>query len=76
MEGLNNKKRVMRAAELYKFSDETLKSVRDEFHYRILDFRMGYNKEMSRRKWTATEKRRSELIVELIDKQMLERRIH
>ncbi|GJR76044.1 hypothetical protein Tco_0088409 [Tanacetum coccineum] len=31
--------------------------------------------EMSRRKWTATEKKRSKLIVELIDKQMRERRI-
>ncbi|GKB83729.1 hypothetical protein Tco_0950624 [Tanacetum coccineum] len=61
--------------ELYKFSDRTLKTVRDELHHRILDFRLGYNKEMSRRKWTAIDKRRSELMVELIDKQMRERRI-
>ncbi|GJX09446.1 hypothetical protein Tco_0199305 [Tanacetum coccineum] len=53
----------------------TLKIVRDELHHRILDFRLGYNKEMSRRKWMATDKRRSELMVELINKQMLERRI-
>ncbi|GJW40607.1 hypothetical protein Tco_0066452 [Tanacetum coccineum] len=53
----------------------TLKTVRDELHYRILDFRLGYNNEMSRRKWTATDKRRSELMVELIDKQIWERRI-
>ncbi|GJZ12149.1 hypothetical protein Tco_0546908, partial [Tanacetum coccineum] len=52
------------------FSDETLKTVRDELHYRILDFRLGYNKEMSRRKWSAVDKRRLELMVELIDKQM------
>nr|GEU61335.1 hypothetical protein [Tanacetum cinerariifolium] len=35
----------------------------------------GYNKDMSRTKWSATDKRRSELMVELIDKQMQERRI-
>ncbi|GJS21194.1 hypothetical protein Tco_0449826 [Tanacetum coccineum] len=38
------------ADKLYKFSDETLKLVRDEFHHRVLNFRLGYNKEMSRRK--------------------------
>ncbi|GKE21278.1 hypothetical protein Tco_1432790 [Tanacetum coccineum] len=36
---------------------------------------LRYNKEMSRRNWTAIDKRRSELMVELIDKQMRERRI-
>ncbi|GJV98913.1 hypothetical protein Tco_1554165 [Tanacetum coccineum] len=43
-------KRVMRVDELYKFSDGTLKTVRDELHHRILDFRLGYNKEMLKRK--------------------------
>ncbi|GKC35202.1 hypothetical protein Tco_1047586 [Tanacetum coccineum] len=74
-EDLTKQKRVMRADELYKFSDGTLKKVRDELHHRILDFRLGYNDEMSRRKWTAIDKKRSELMVELIDKQMRERRI-
>ncbi|GJW31369.1 putative reverse transcriptase domain-containing protein [Tanacetum coccineum] len=68
-------KRVMRADELYKFSDGTIKKVRDELHHRVLDFHLGYNKDMSRRKWTTIEKKRSKLMVELIDKQMLERRI-
>ncbi|GJW37782.1 hypothetical protein Tco_0060702 [Tanacetum coccineum] len=74
-EDLNKLKRVMLADELYKFSDGTLKTVRDELHHRTLDFLLGYNKEMSRRKWTDTNKRRPELMVELIDKQMRERRI-
>ncbi|GJU09410.1 hypothetical protein Tco_1131806 [Tanacetum coccineum] len=74
-EDLNKQKKVMRADELYKFSDRTLKTVRDELDHRILDFRIGYNEEMYRRKWTAIDKRRSELMVELIDKQMRERRI-
>ncbi|GJR77787.1 hypothetical protein Tco_0090152 [Tanacetum coccineum] len=74
-EDLNKKKRVMRADEIYKFSDGTLKLLRDELHHRILNFRLGYNKEMSRRKWSATDKSWSELMVELIDKKMRERQI-
>ncbi|GJV80348.1 hypothetical protein Tco_1516218 [Tanacetum coccineum] len=71
---LAKQKRVMWANDLYKFSDGTLKKVQDELHYRILDFRLGYNDEMSRRKYTTIYKKRSELMVELIDKQMRERR--
>ncbi|GKE41147.1 hypothetical protein Tco_1464552 [Tanacetum coccineum] len=55
-EYLNKQKRVMRADELYKFSDGTLKTVRDELHHRILDFRLGYNDKLLRRKWTAIDK--------------------
>nr|GFD30937.1 hypothetical protein [Tanacetum cinerariifolium] len=65
----------MRADELYKFSDKILKKVQDELRHRVLDFDLGYNKEMSRRKWTATDKKRSELMVDLINKQMSKRRI-
>ncbi|GJT68738.1 hypothetical protein Tco_1020218 [Tanacetum coccineum] len=74
-EDLNKQKRVMRADELYKFSDGTLKKVRDELHHRVLDFHLGYNDEMLRRKWTARDKKRSKLMVELTDKEMRERRI-
>ncbi|GKE03640.1 hypothetical protein Tco_1395658 [Tanacetum coccineum] len=74
-EDLNKQKRVMRADELYKFSDGTLKLVHDVLHHRVLNFCLGYNKDMSRRKWSAVDKRRSELMIELIDKQMLKRRI-
>ncbi|GJR61784.1 hypothetical protein Tco_1503946 [Tanacetum coccineum] len=68
-------KQVMLANELYKFSDETLKKVQDKLHHKVLDFDLGYNKEMSRRKWMATDKKRSKLMVELTDKQIWERRI-
>ncbi|GJY18160.1 hypothetical protein Tco_0389651 [Tanacetum coccineum] len=57
------------------FSDGTLKTIRDELHHRILDFCLGYNDEMSRRKCMAIDKRRSELMVELIDKHIRERGI-
>nr|GEZ99021.1 hypothetical protein [Tanacetum cinerariifolium] len=74
-EDLNKQKRVMRADELYKFSDGTLKNVQDELHHIILDFHLAYNKEMLRRKWTAMGRKRSQLMVELIDKQIRKRRI-
>ncbi|GJW44628.1 hypothetical protein Tco_0073427 [Tanacetum coccineum] len=74
-EDLNKQKRVMWADELYKFSDETLKKVRDKIHHRVLDFHLGCNNEMLRRKWTAIDRKRSQLMVELMDKQMRERRI-
>ncbi|GJX42593.1 putative reverse transcriptase domain-containing protein [Tanacetum coccineum] len=56
--------------ELYTPSHKLPGTVRDELHHRILDFHLGYNVEMSRRKWTVIDKRRSELMVELIDKEM------
>ncbi|GJQ92604.1 hypothetical protein Tco_0003743 [Tanacetum coccineum] len=74
-EDLNKHKRVMWADELYKFLDGTLMKVWDELHHRILNFRLGYNDKMSRRKWTAIDRKRSQLMVELIDKHMCERRI-
>ncbi|GJY93733.1 hypothetical protein Tco_0509515 [Tanacetum coccineum] len=36
-EDLSNQKRLMRADELYKFSDGTLKSVRDTLHHQLLE---------------------------------------
>ncbi|GJT37675.1 hypothetical protein Tco_0937540 [Tanacetum coccineum] len=75
VEDLQLGKRVMRADELYKFSDGTLKKVRDELYHRIRNFCLEYNTEMPRRKWTEIDRKRSKLMVELIDKQMRERRI-
>ncbi|GJV20933.1 hypothetical protein Tco_1369953 [Tanacetum coccineum] len=40
----HKQKRVMRADELYKFLDETLKLVLDELHHRILNFRLDTTK--------------------------------
>ncbi|GKG37342.1 hypothetical protein Tco_0447515, partial [Tanacetum coccineum] len=68
-------KRVLRADELYKFSDGTLKSVRYEIHQRLLDFRPDYNPEMPKRKWTVVDRKRSGLMIVLIDKQLREREI-
>nr|GFA03885.1 hypothetical protein [Tanacetum cinerariifolium] len=54
-EDLSKHKRLMRADELYKILDRTLKSVRDTLNHRLLNFRLGCNKGMSRRKWSATD---------------------
>ncbi|GKC06329.1 hypothetical protein Tco_0997939 [Tanacetum coccineum] len=75
VEDLQLGKKVMRADELYKFSNGTLNKVWDELHHRLRNSDMGYNNEMLRRKWTTIDIKRSELMVELIDKQMRERRI-
>ncbi|GJU46768.1 hypothetical protein Tco_1204034 [Tanacetum coccineum] len=72
-EDLSNRKRLMRADELYKFSDRTLKKV--TFHHRLLNFRFRYNKDMPRRKYSDSNKIRSSIMVDLIDKQILERQI-
>nr|GEU69376.1 hypothetical protein [Tanacetum cinerariifolium] len=58
-EDLDNQPRLMRANELYKFSNGTLQAVRDELHHRIGDFSMGFNKEMPLRKWSKVDVKRS-----------------
>nr|GEU50301.1 ribonuclease H-like domain-containing protein [Tanacetum cinerariifolium] len=72
---LDKQKQVLRADELYKFSDGTLKSVRGKIHHIVLDFHLDYNPEMPKRKWTVVDPKRSGLMIELIDKQLREREI-
>ncbi|GKE68290.1 hypothetical protein Tco_1526362 [Tanacetum coccineum] len=74
-EDLSHRKRLMRVDELYKFSDGTLNKFRDTLHHRLCNFRLGYNDDMPRRKWPATDQKLSCIMVDLIDKQMLEWRI-
>nr|GFC69880.1 hypothetical protein [Tanacetum cinerariifolium] len=74
-EDLNKQKRVLRADEMYKFSDGTLKSVRDEMHHRVLNFHLDYNTKMPKRMWTAVDQRRLGLTIELINKHLRERKI-
>ncbi|GKA33692.1 hypothetical protein Tco_0720121 [Tanacetum coccineum] len=66
-EDLDKQKRVLRADELYKFSDGTLKSVRDEIHHKVLEFRLDYNPEMPKRKLTVVDRKRAGLMIELIE---------
>ncbi|GKE40476.1 hypothetical protein Tco_1463881, partial [Tanacetum coccineum] len=41
----------------------------------LRNFRLGYNKDMPRRKWSYSDKRRSGIMKDLIDQQMQERQI-
>ncbi|GKC24021.1 hypothetical protein Tco_1026171 [Tanacetum coccineum] len=63
------------AKEPYTPSFDPQGFVRDTLHHRLLNFRLGYDKDMPRRKWTDTDQRQSGIMVNLIDKQLLERRI-
>ncbi|GKB89205.1 hypothetical protein Tco_0961477 [Tanacetum coccineum] len=47
----SNRKRLMQADELYKFSDKTLMSVRDTLHEMLQNFVLGYNHAMLKRAW-------------------------
>ncbi|GJV72930.1 hypothetical protein Tco_1492925 [Tanacetum coccineum] len=70
-----NRKRLMRFDELYKFSDDTLQSVRDIIYDMATNLRMGYNKAMPKRIWTHLDKTRSHIMVKEIDRQLQERRL-
>ncbi|GKG25186.1 hypothetical protein Tco_0395814, partial [Tanacetum coccineum] len=68
---LNSRKHksLMRADELYKF-------VRDILHYRLLNFKLGYNnRDMPTRKWIDKDQNRTNIMINLIDQQLMERRI-
>ncbi|GKA88891.1 retrovirus-related pol polyprotein from transposon TNT 1-94 [Tanacetum coccineum] len=70
-----NKKILMRSDELYKFSDDTLQSVRNTLHDMATNLRMGYNKAMPKRRWSHLDKTRSHIMVKEIDRQLRERRL-
>ncbi|GKA72213.1 hypothetical protein Tco_0778429 [Tanacetum coccineum] len=61
-EDKQNHKRLMRDDELYMFSDGTLTSVRKTLHYRLMNFRIGYNDDMPKRKWTKKDQFRSNIM--------------
>ncbi|GJX44490.1 hypothetical protein Tco_0261166 [Tanacetum coccineum] len=71
----NNRKKLMRANELFKFCDGTLKSVREVLHYRLTNFKLGYNANMPTRAWTNKDQNRIAAILKEIDDLVLERRI-
>ncbi|GJX17889.1 hypothetical protein Tco_0218721 [Tanacetum coccineum] len=62
----------MHSDELYKFSDETLTSVRFVLHDIASDLRMDY---LPKRRWSTLDKQRSRIMIKAIDKLQLERRL-
>ncbi|GKB11881.1 hypothetical protein Tco_0845804, partial [Tanacetum coccineum] len=69
------RKRLMPTEELYKFSDGTLTSVRNTLDKMLKNLRLGYNKAMGRRKWTATDQNRTRIMIKYINQQLLKRKI-
>ncbi|GJS28685.1 hypothetical protein Tco_0489305 [Tanacetum coccineum] len=71
----SNRKRLMRADDLYKFYDGMLKSVRNNLHEMLHNFVLGYNHGMLKRDWTEKDQKRTDEIMKLIANLLLERRI-
>ncbi|GJW53215.1 hypothetical protein Tco_0097300 [Tanacetum coccineum] len=71
----SNRKRLMQADKLYKFSDDTLKSVHDTLHEMLQNFVLGYNHVMPKKAWTEKDQKRTDKIVQMIDNLLLERQI-
>ncbi|GKD55648.1 hypothetical protein Tco_1289035, partial [Tanacetum coccineum] len=69
------RKRLMRIDELYKFSDSTLTLVRNTMNQMLKNLRLGYNKAMNKRKWTATDQKRNHIMIKDINQQLLHKRI-
>ncbi|GJR81352.1 hypothetical protein Tco_0152137 [Tanacetum coccineum] len=61
------RKRLMLTDELYKFSDGTLTSVRNTLDQMLKNLRLGYNKDMKRRKWTVTDQKWTRIMIKYIN---------
>ncbi|GJZ26166.1 hypothetical protein Tco_0570419 [Tanacetum coccineum] len=68
----NRRKRLMRADELYKFSDGTLNDIRYALYDIAPRIRMEY---LPMRKWSNLDKKRARVMVQDIDKQLYQRRL-
>nr|GEU62310.1 hypothetical protein [Tanacetum cinerariifolium] len=66
---------LIRADELYKLGDGTLKKVRDKIDYMLHNFELGYNNGMPKRAWTDKDKKFTASMLEKIKKTLLTRRI-
>ncbi|GJS44004.1 hypothetical protein Tco_0569047 [Tanacetum coccineum] len=64
--------RLMHDNELYKFNDGTLDDVRSTLNDIAKGIRMGY---LLKRKWSGLDKRRAQVMIQDIDKQLYERRL-
>ncbi|GKC01227.1 hypothetical protein Tco_0987363, partial [Tanacetum coccineum] len=66
------RKRLMHTDELHKFSDGTLNDVRTALHDITTGIRMEY---LPMRKWSNLDKKRAQVMVQDIDKQLYQRRL-
>ncbi|GKA71246.1 hypothetical protein Tco_0777385 [Tanacetum coccineum] len=70
--GVERRNRLMRSDELYKFSDRTLTRLRTSLDDITKNIRMEY---LPQRRWSTLEKKRANIMIKAIDKQMKERRM-
>ncbi|GKC53577.1 reverse transcriptase domain-containing protein, partial [Tanacetum coccineum] len=68
----NNRNRLMRTDELHKFSDGTLNHVWTTLHDITLGIRLEY---LPKKKWSRLDKRRANVMIQDIDKQLRVRRL-
>ncbi|GJR35844.1 hypothetical protein Tco_1211528 [Tanacetum coccineum] len=68
----NRINRLMRSDELYKFSDRTLTGLRTSLDDITKNIRMEY---LPKRRWSTLEKKRANIMIKAIDKQLKERRM-
>ncbi|GJY56166.1 hypothetical protein Tco_0455281 [Tanacetum coccineum] len=68
----NGRNRLMRSDELYKFSDRTLTGLRTSLDDITKNIRMEY---LPKRRWSTLEKKRANIMIKAIDKQLKERRL-
>ncbi|GJS71766.1 hypothetical protein Tco_0704607 [Tanacetum coccineum] len=64
--------RLMRLDEFYKFSDRTLTGLQTSLDDITKNIRMEY---LPKRRWSTLEKRRDNILIKAIDKQLKERRV-
>ncbi|GKC23157.1 hypothetical protein Tco_1025307 [Tanacetum coccineum] len=62
----------MRSDELYKFCDRTFTSVRTVLYDIASNLRMDY---LPKRKWSKLDRKRSCIMIKVIDQQLFERRL-
>ncbi|GJW32022.1 retrovirus-related pol polyprotein from transposon TNT 1-94 [Tanacetum coccineum] len=68
----NRRNRLIRLDELYKFSDRTLTGLRTLLDYITKNIQMEY---LPKRRWSTLEKKRANIMIKAIDKQLKERRL-
>ncbi|GJU64566.1 hypothetical protein Tco_1246401 [Tanacetum coccineum] len=68
----NGRNRLMRSDKIYKFSDRTLTGLQTSLDDITKNIRMEY---LPKRRWSTLEKKRANIMIKAIDKQLKERRM-
>nr|GEV95005.1 hypothetical protein [Tanacetum cinerariifolium] len=73
----NNKRKITRFNEIYKFSDDTLTRILEALDYRVKEFKIKrLNSDMNTRFWTQKDVTRSKEFIAAIERRLKTRRIY